>query len=123
MIKAITVSLFILAFAGCGGDTANDAVERGPVPSFRVESEQPDQTARAITVNIRIQGLATESQVKSAAEFVIADRRDRYQTITVNSFLPDADLTDRPFGVSRLEQGEIIHRFNRPSESVRPPTH
>src|SRR5918992_4914934 len=107
MIKAVTISLLILAFAGCGADTANDAVDSAPVPSFRVESERPDQTARAITVGIRMQGPASESQVKSAAEFVIADRRDRYQSITVNSFLADANLTDKPFGMSRLERGEI----------------
>jgi hypothetical protein len=123
MIKIIAISLFILAFAGCSEDTANDTVTREPVPSFRVESEQPDQAARAITVNIRFQSPATESQAKSAAEFVIADRKERYQSITVNSFLSSATLTDKPFVVSRLEQGEITHSFNRPSGSTRIPTH
>lgn len=123
MIKIIAISLFILAFAGCSEDTANDTVTREPVPSFRVESEQPDQAGRAITVNIRFQGPATESQAKSTAEFVIADRKERFQSITVNSFLSSANLTDKPFGVSRLEQGEITHSFNRPSGSVRIPTH
>ena len=122
MIKVITLSLLILAFAGCGSDhTAQDAATHEPVPSFRVESEQPDQVNRAITVNIRFPGPATESQVKSAAEFVIADRKDRYSSITVNSFVLGA--SDKPYGISRLEAGEVTHRFNHQGESVRIPTH
>ena len=124
MIKFITISLILLAFAGCGADHADqDAAAREPVPSFRVESEQPDVAARAVTVNIRFQGPATESQAKSAAEFVIADRRERFQSITVNSLLPGMNATGQPFGVSKFEDGEITHSFNRPSGSVRIPTH
>ena len=124
MIKVITISLLMLTFAGCASDGANqDAAEREPVPPFRIESEQPDQVNRAITVNIRFQGPATESQVKSAAEFVIADRKDRYGSVTVNSFVLGAAATDKPYAVSTLEAGEITHRFNRQSESVRIPTH
>ena len=124
MIKIVTISLILLAFAGCGGDHADqDASMQGPIPSFRVESEQPDIASRAITVNIRFQGPATESQVRSAAGFVIADRKERFQTITVNSFLLGNSLEERPFGVSKFEGGEITHRFNRQPESVRIPTH
>ena len=122
MIKIITITLLILAFAGCSSDhTDQDAATEGPVPSFRIESEQPDQVNRSVTVNVRFLGPATESQVKSAAEFVIADRRERYSSITVNSFVLGA--SDKPFGVSQLESGEITHRFNRQSDSVRIPTH
>lgn len=124
MIKVVTISLVLLAFAGCGGgDTDQSEAAREPVPSFRVESEQPDIASRAITVNIRFQGPATESQAKSAAEFVIADRRERFQSITVNSLLPGMNATAQPFGVSKFEDGEITHSFNRASGSVRIPTH
>lgn len=124
MIKVVTISLVLLAFAGCGGgDTDQSEAAREPVPSFRVESEQPDIASRAITVNIRFQGPATESQAKSAAEFVIADRRERFQSITVNSLLPGMNATEQPFGVSKFEDGEITHSFNRASGSVRIPTH
>ena len=125
MIKVVTISLVLLAFAGCGGsgDTDQGEAAREPVPSFRVESEQPDIASRAITVNIRFQGPATESQAKSAAEFVIADRRERFQSITVNSLLPGMNATAQPFGVSKLEGGKITHSFNHASGSVRIPTH
>lgn len=124
MIKFITISLILLAFAGCGGDyTDQSAAPPEPVPSFRVESEQPDVAARAITVYIRFQGPATESQAKSAAEFVIADRRERFRSITVNSLLPGMNATGQPFVVSKFEDGEITHSLNRPSGSVRIPTH
>ncbi len=112
----------MLAFAGCGSNnTDRSAAPQEPVPSFRVESEQPDQINRALTVNIRFLGPTTESQVKSAAEFVIADRKERYGSITVNSFV--LSPSDKPYGVSQLEGGEITHRFNRQSDSVRIPTH
>lgn len=124
MIKIITISLLILAFAGCSSDHADqNAATQEPVPSFRVESEQPDQANRAVTVNIRFQGPATESQIKSAAEFVIADRKERYTSITVNSFILSASATDKPYGVSTFEGSEITHRFNRQSGSVQIPTH
>ena len=124
MIKFITTWLILLALAGCGGDRAGqDATAPEPVPSFRVESERPDVAARAITVYIRFQGPATESQAKSAAEFVIADRRERFQSITVNSLLPGMNATAQPFVVSKFEDGEITHSINRTSGSVRIPTH
>ena len=124
MIKFITISLILLASAGCGGDHAGqNAAAPEPVPSFRVESEQPDNAARAVTVYIRFQGPATESQAKSAAEFVIADRRERFQSITVNSLLPGMNAAAQPFVVSKFDGGEITHSSNRPSGSVRIPTH
>ena len=124
MAKIITIALFILTFAGCSGNyTDQSTATLEPVPSFRIESEQPDQINRAITVNIRFQGPATEPQLKSAAEFVIADRKERYSSVTVNSFLLSAPATDKPYAVSQLEGGEITHRFNRQSDSVRIPTH
>jgi hypothetical protein len=124
MIKIIPIALFILAFAGCSNDhpDSTSATETS-LPAFRIESEQPDQANRAITVNIKFAGPATESEIKSAAEFVIADRKDRYRTVTVNSFLLGATATDKPYTVSTLEGGEITHRFNRQSDSVRIPTH
>ena len=126
MIKFITISLILLAFAGCGGgdgDTDQGAAAREPVPSFRVESEQPDMASRAVTVNIRFQGPVTESQAISAAEFVIADRRERFQTITVNSFLPGMNATGNPFVLSKFTDGKTAHSYNRASGSVRIPTH
>ncbi|HEX5732223.1 MAG TPA: hypothetical protein VF131_05250 [Blastocatellia bacterium] len=124
MIKAVTISLILLVFAGCGGgDTDQDAPAREPVPSFRVESEQPDLASRTVTVNIRFQGPVTESQAISAAEFVIADRRERFQTITVNSLLPGMNATGDPFVLSKFKDGGITHSYNRASGSVRIPTH
>ena len=122
MAKIITISLLLLAFAGCSSNNTDQSAAAGePVPSFKIESEQPDQINRALTVNIRFPGPTTESQVRLAAEFVIADRKERYSSITVNSFVLSA--SDKPFGVSQLERGEITHRFNRQSENVRIPTH
>ncbi len=124
MIKVITISLILLAFAGCSSDsTDQEAVEREPVPSFRVESEQPDTAARATNVNIRFLGPVTESQAISAAEFVIADRKESYHAITVKSFLPGVNVNEDPFVLSKFKDGKITHSYNRASGSVRIPTH
>ncbi|HJQ71017.1 MAG TPA: hypothetical protein VKA70_18730 [Blastocatellia bacterium] len=124
MIKVVTISLVLLTFAACAGDTAEQAtVEREPVPSFRVESEQPDLASRAITVNIRFQGPVTESQAMSAAEFVIADRKERFDTITVESFLPGANSTASPFVSSKFKNGATTHVYGQGSRDVRIPTH
>ena len=41
MIKIIAISLFILAFAGCSEDTANDTATREPVPSLELNPSSP----------------------------------------------------------------------------------
>jgi hypothetical protein len=120
MFRAIIVAFFLTGIAACA--TA-PAPTRSNLQGFSVISEQADAAAGTLTVLIRISGPATEANVKSIAESVIASRRADYAHVIVKSYVEGATASDPPLAISRLENGAITHRFNPMAETQKIQTH
>jgi hypothetical protein len=120
MLKTAIIALFLLSLAGCGTAPAPTRSNSQP---FSVISEQADPVASSLTLLIKVSGPATQPNVKSIAESVIASRKGEYRHIIVKSYAEGMTASDAPFAVSRLEDGTITHRFNSMAETQKIPTH
>ena len=121
MIKAVILAFVLISLVACS-DAPRPA--GGEAQLFSIVSEYPDPATSSSTVIIRLAKTSTPPQVKTAAESVIASRKDRYRHITVKTFLEGASLDSPPFAVSKLEGGSVDHVFGTlPGGSVRIPTH
>lgn len=120
MLKSAVIALFLLALVSCGTAPAPTLSNAQP---FSVISEQADSVASSLTLLINVSGPATQSNVKSIAESVIANRKSEYRHIIVKSYAEGMTASDTPFAISRLEDGAITHRFNSLSESQKIQTH
>jgi len=120
MPRAIIVAFLLTGVAACA--TA-PAPTRSNAQAFSVLSEQADSAAGTLTLLIRISGPATEANVKSIAESIIASRRADYARVVVKSYVECATASDPPFATSRLENGTITHRFNPIAETQKIQTH
>jgi len=121
MYRALIMSLALLIFASCG-DNAPAPTRHQHAP-YGVLSEVVSPATGTDTVNISINGPLDEPSVKAIAESVIADRRNKFNNITVNSFASATAVNDIPFAISTLQGGEITHRFNPQAGSQKIPTH
>src|SRR6476660_8010309 len=120
MLKTAIILLAALALAACG--TA-PAPTRSNTQPFSVISEQADPAAGSLTLLIKVSGPATQSNVKSVVESIIASRKGEYRHILVQSYTEGMGTNDSPFAISRLEDGAITHRFNSTAETQKIPTH
>lgn len=120
MLKFAIIALSLWALVACG--TA-PAPTRSNAQPFAVISEQADPAASSLTLLIKVSGPATQANVKSIAESVIANRKSDYRHIIVKSYAEGTTASDTPFAISRLEDGAITHRFNSLAESQKIQTH
>lgn len=120
MLKTAVILLSLLSVAGCGTAPAPTRADDHP---FTVISEQADAVASNLTMLIKVTGPATQQNVKSIVESIMANRKDEYRHILVKSYAEVTPASDVPFAVSRLENGSVTHRFNSLTESQRIPTH
>lgn len=120
MLRTTIIVLFLSSLAGCG--TAPAPTVADPQP-FSVISEQADPVASNLTMLIKLPGPATQQNVKTIVESIIANRKGEYRHILVKSYAEGAAASDVPFAISRLEDGSVTHRFNSMAESQRIPTH
>jgi len=118
MLKTAIIAFFLLSLGGCG-----TAPTRSNAQPFSVISEQADPAAGSLTLLIKVSGPATQPNVKSIAESVIASRKGEYRHILVKSYAEGMAASDAPFAISRLEDGTVTHRFNTMSETQKIPTH
>jgi hypothetical protein len=118
MLKTAIIALFLLALAACG-----TAPTRSNAQPFSVISEQADSAAGSLTLLIKVSGPATQPNVKSIVESIIANRKGEYRHILVKSYAEGMAASDAPFAISRLEDGAVTHRFNSMTETQRIPTH
>ena len=121
MFRTATSALLLLVLLSCGGSAP--APTRSDAQLSEVISEQADPAAGSLTLVIKVAGPATQSNVKSAAESAIANRKDRYRHILVKSYTEGMNASDTPFAISRLEDGVVTHRFNSLAETQKIPTH
>ena len=120
MFKVAIVVIALMMFAGCG--TAPPPTRSNQQP-YSIISEKADPTSGTLNLDVRISGTATQANVRSVVETIIDNRRGEYRHILVKSFVGDSGATETPFAVSRLENGEVTHRFNTPAETEKIPTH
>lgn len=120
MLKTSIIVLLIFLFAACG--TA-PAPTRSDVQPFSVISEQPDRVASNLTLFIKVSGPATQQNVKSVVESIIANRKGDFRHILVKSITEGMTANDVPFAISRLENDVVTHRFNSTAETQKIPTH
>ena len=120
MFKVAVVIMILVMFAGCGTAPAPTRSNQQP---YSIISEKADQASGTLSLDVRISGTATQANVRSVLETIIDNRRSEYRHILVKSFVGDSQVTETPFAVSRLENGEITHRFNTAAETEKIPTH
>jgi hypothetical protein len=120
MLKTAIIALFLLALVACG--TA-PAPTRSNAQLFSVISEQADPAAGSLTLLIKVSGPATQPNVKSIVESIIANRKGEYRHILVKSYTEGMAASDAPFAISRLEDGAVTHRFNSMAETQKIQTH
>lgn len=112
----VTLSLLI----SCGGAPAPT---RATTQSYTVISEQSDPPTGSVTLVIKVTGPATQANVKSIAESVIASRKGEYRRILVKSYTENMTASDPPFAISRLEGETVTHRFSAQAETQKIQTH
>jgi len=106
--------------AGCG--TAPAPIQSS-AQAYSVISEQADPAASTLTLLIKVSGPATQPNVKSIVEAVIAERRGEYRHMIVKSYVEGMTASDTPFAISRLENGAIAHRFSSVADPQKIQTH
>ncbi|MCI0488204.1 MAG: hypothetical protein L0229_16575 [Blastocatellia bacterium] len=120
MIKFQVMALVLAICVACSNAPPPTRARAEP---FTVLSEQPGADNLSLTVIIKLNESPTEPSARTIAESVIASRKDRYQNITVESYLSGASASDPPYSVSKLEGGSVTHRFNSQVAPQRIPTH
>lgn len=120
MIRLAIVTAILLMCAACGGAPAPTRVKAEP---FTIISERPDPAGTELAISLKLSEPVTQSSVKSIVESVISNRKERYRSVIVKSYLASASAADIPYAVSRLEGGTITHQFNSEAAPQRIPTH
>ena len=120
MLKTAIIVLCLLSLSAC--DTAS-APSRSTVDPYSVMSEQADPVAGSLTLLIKVSGPATQQNVKSIVESIIANRKADYRRILIKSYTDGGSANDTPFAISRLEDGSVTHRFNSTAETQKIQTH
>lgn len=120
MLKITIIAPFLLSLVACG--TA-PAPTRSTTQPFSIISEQADPAASILTLLVKVSGPATQTNVKSTVESIIAYRQGEYRHILVKSYTEGMTASDAPFAISRLENGAVTHRFNSTAENQKIPTH
>ena len=120
MLKTAIIVLCLLSFAAC--DTASAPMRSGAEP-YSVISEQADPVAGSLTLLIKVSGPATQQNVKSVVESIVANRKADYRHILIKSYTEGMSASDVPFAISRLEDGSVTHRFNSMAETQKIQTH
>jgi hypothetical protein len=120
LLKVSAVAALTLVVS-CGGTAPRPTLARAQ--SYSVISEQADPVAGTLTISIKVAGPVTQSNLKSAAEALIAERKSEYRHITVKSYAENAATSDPPAAISRLENDAVSHVFNARTEPERIQTH
>lgn len=120
MLKTSTIALCLLSLTACSDAPAPT---RSSTQPFSIISEQADPAASSLTLLIKVSGPATQPNVKSIVESIIAERKGEYRRILVKSYAEGMGASDTPFAISRFEDGALTHRFNTANETQKIPTH
>lgn len=120
MFRVTITVITLMMLAGCGTAPAPTRSNQQP---YSIISEKADPASGTLNLDVRISGPATQANVRPVVETIIDNRKGEYRHILVKSFVGDSPATEPPFAISRLENGEITHRFNTAAETEKIPTH
>ena len=107
LMPAFALAAALLALAGCAG--------RAPTPAavpFTIVSELSDPASRSATLIVTVPRGLGPTDIKAAAESLIAARREQFARVTIKTFIEPADLNGVPFAVSKFEGSTVEHVFN-----------
>lgn len=121
LLKVSAAAVLLSLLGSCGGTAPRPTLARAQ--SYSVISEQADPVAGTLTISIKVAGPATQSNFRSAAESLIAERKSEYRHITVKSYAENATASDPPAAISRLENDSVSHVFNARTETEKIQSH
>lgn len=116
---AFALAAALLALAGCGGRAPTSA----PAP-YTIVSQSSEEAGRSATVIITVPEALTPTEIKAAADSIIAARRAQFARVTVKTFTEAADLNGVPLAVSTFDGTAVNHVFSAAMpRTERIPTH
>lgn len=107
MIRVVGAAVVLTVFLACGGG----APRKEAAEAYVIKSVLADPSRNSIIIDISIDPQSRESEVKAAAEAIIAKHKNEYSSIVVKSHLTP-DTSGLPYGTSFFEAGVISHSFN-----------
>jgi len=120
-IEGILIGCVLLCLSGCSKDAPIPiAADSSP---YIIVSEAEEPGTGRLAINIKVPQPTDEARVKSVVESLINARRPGHRQIVVTTFLESVAATDMPYAISKLEEGQITHRFNSEAGQQRIPTH
>jgi|HubBroStandDraft_6_1064221.scaffolds.fasta_scaffold198109_2 hypothetical protein len=119
MLKTIIGAAILLSFFGCGNAPPPTAVSPAP---YTVISEQPTASG-ADAVSIRMTGPPSQAAVKSIAETIINERKARFTSVTVTTYVPDTGSSGLVYATSTFDGHSVSHNFNDRVQDQRIATH
>jgi hypothetical protein len=117
--KMLLVASLVWLLTSCGGDAPVVAPSSS---RYMLMGEMIDPASGSLIINIKMSQQASESDIKTVAETLINERKDRHSKVTVRTLL-DAYGNDIPYATSSLDSGQVTHQFNQAAKQKRIPTH
>jgi len=119
--KAVLSAGILLYLCGCNRDAPVPvAVTSSP---YTIISESASPGSGRLQLDIKVPQPTDETRVKSVVESLINARKSAYTEIVVRTYLESVATTDLPYAISRLDSGQITHRFNSEAGQQRIPSH
>jgi|SRR6516225_3503059 hypothetical protein len=121
LFTASLIGAALVCLSGCDKDA--------PVPiaadssRYVIISESPDPGSGRLDIEIKVPQPTDQARVKSVVESLINSRKTAHNQIVVKTYLESAATSDMPYAISRLEDGQITHRFNNEAGQQRIKTH
>ena len=111
----------IISLSSCNRDAPIPIAATSP--SYVIISEALDPGSGRLVIEIKVPQATDETTVKSVAESLINSRKSAHSQIMIKTYLESAAAPEIPYAVSKLEDGQITHRFNTEAGQQRIPTH
>lgn len=121
LFVAVLIGAALVCSAGCNKDAPVPLAANSP--SYVIVSESPDPASGRLAMEIKVPQQTSEATVKSVTESLINARKSAYQQIVIKTYLESVATSDTPYAISKLEDGQITHRFNSQAGQQRIPTH
>jgi len=119
--EAVLIGCILLWSSGCNKDAPIPVA--GTSSPYVIVSEAADPGSGRLAIDIKVPQPTDEFRVKSVVESLINTRKSAHRQIIVKTYLESVATSDKPYAVSKLEDGRITHRFNTEASQQRIPTH
>jgi hypothetical protein len=120
-LEGVVIGCLLMWLSGCNRDAPVPIA--GTSSPYEIISEATDPQSGRLAIDIRVPQPTDEPRVKSVVESLINARKSAHPQIVVKTYLESVATSDLPYAISKLEQGQITHRFNSEAGQQRIPTH